>query len=109
MRLVLVLGQSVVVIGVWVGVISQEKDSVDAILEALEHGVNWIDTAHAYGFGVAEEVVAEALSQWRKKYLLLQNAGFYLKRIVSPREIYLAREYSSRSGRFSPSFKSGIY
>ena len=51
------------------------KDSIDAILEALEHGVNWIDTAHAYGFGVAEEVVAEALSQWREEVFIATKCG----------------------------------
>ena len=51
----------------WMGWGDQKKeDSIDAILEALECGINWIDTAHAYGFGVAETVVAEALSEWKE-------------------------------------------
>lgn len=37
--------------------------SVAAILRALEHGVNWIDTAAVYGLGHSEEVVARALEQ----------------------------------------------
>jgi aryl-alcohol dehydrogenase-like predicted oxidoreductase len=41
---------------------SQEDDeSIAAIHYALEHGINWIDTAAAYGFGHSEEVVARAL------------------------------------------------
>jgi len=41
---------------------SQEDDeSIAAIHRALEHGVNWIDTAAAYGFGHSEEVVGRAL------------------------------------------------
>lgn len=40
----------------------QEDDqSLQAIHRALELGVNWIDTAAAYGFGRSEEVVARAL------------------------------------------------
>jgi aryl-alcohol dehydrogenase-like predicted oxidoreductase len=37
------------------------KKSVDAIQAALEAGINFIDTAPAYGAGLAEEMVAEAL------------------------------------------------
>ena len=39
--------------------------SVRAIHRALEHGVNWIDTAAAYGRGHSEEVVARALRDWQ--------------------------------------------
>jgi aryl-alcohol dehydrogenase-like predicted oxidoreductase len=40
----------------------QEDDaSVAAILRALERGINWIDTAAAYGFGRSERVVGRAL------------------------------------------------
>jgi aryl-alcohol dehydrogenase-like predicted oxidoreductase len=39
----------------------EDDDSVAAILRALELGVNWIDTAAAYGFGHSEEVVGRAL------------------------------------------------
>jgi aryl-alcohol dehydrogenase-like predicted oxidoreductase len=38
-----------------------DDDSVAAIREALDHGVNWIDTAAVYGLGHSEEVVARAL------------------------------------------------
>ena len=41
-----------------------DSDSIGAILAALEHGINWIDTADVYGLGHSEEVVARALSQW---------------------------------------------
>ena len=39
----------------------QDDDSVAAIRRALELGVNWIDTAAAYGFGHSELVVGRAL------------------------------------------------
>jgi aryl-alcohol dehydrogenase-like predicted oxidoreductase len=38
-----------------------DRDSVAAIREALDAGVNWIDTAAVYGLGHSEEVVAQAL------------------------------------------------
>jgi aryl-alcohol dehydrogenase-like predicted oxidoreductase len=39
-----------------------DDDSVAAIHRALELGVNWIDTAAAYGFGHSEQVVGHALA-----------------------------------------------
>jgi len=41
-----------------------DNDSIDAIHRALELGVNWIDTAPAYGLGHSEEVVARAVKGW---------------------------------------------
>lgn len=38
-----------------------DNDSVAAIRRAVEAGVNWVDTAAAYGLGHSEEVVARAL------------------------------------------------
>ena len=38
-----------------------DNESVDAMREALDRGVNWIDTAAVYGLGHSEEVVARAL------------------------------------------------
>ncbi|HWB60100.1 MAG TPA: aldo/keto reductase [Chthoniobacteraceae bacterium] len=41
-----------------------EGESIAAIHRALELGINWIDTAAAYGLGHSEEVVAKALDAW---------------------------------------------
>ena len=38
-----------------------DTESVDAIHHALERGINWIDTAAAYGFGHSEQIVGRAL------------------------------------------------
>jgi aryl-alcohol dehydrogenase-like predicted oxidoreductase len=38
-----------------------DQESIAAIHRALDHGVNWIDTAAVYGLGHSEEVVAKAL------------------------------------------------
>lgn len=38
-----------------------DEESIGAIHRALELGVNWIDTAAAYGFGHSEQVVGRAL------------------------------------------------
>src|SRR5579863_5536698 len=39
----------------------EDVESIEAIERALELGVNWIDTAAAYGFGHSEAVVGRAL------------------------------------------------
>ncbi len=39
----------------------EDDESIEAIHHALNLGVNWIDTAAAYGFGRSEEVVGRAL------------------------------------------------
>jgi aryl-alcohol dehydrogenase-like predicted oxidoreductase len=41
-----------------------DEESTAAIREAVESGVNWIDTAPIYGLGHSEEVVARALEPW---------------------------------------------
>ncbi len=38
-----------------------DQDSIAAIHEALDQGINWIDTAAVYGLGHSEETVAAAL------------------------------------------------
>jgi aryl-alcohol dehydrogenase-like predicted oxidoreductase len=38
-----------------------DDESIAAIHRALEQGVNWIDTAAAYGFGHSEQIVGRAL------------------------------------------------
>jgi aryl-alcohol dehydrogenase-like predicted oxidoreductase len=62
----------------------QEDDqSVAAIHRALEFGVNWVDTAAAYGFGRSEQIVGRALAgvdEGRRPYVftkcsLLEGPG----------------------------------
>jgi aryl-alcohol dehydrogenase-like predicted oxidoreductase len=43
----------------------EDQDSSAAIHRSLELGVNWIDTAAVYGIGHSEEVVGQALKDWR--------------------------------------------
>ena len=61
----------------------KKEDSIDAILEALECGINWIDTAYAYGFGVAETVVAEYYQNGKRMFLLPQKCGFSCTRRIT--------------------------
>src|SRR5579862_1562457 len=59
----------------------QDEQSIAAIHHAIEQGVNWIDTAAAYGFGHSETVVGRALAGLSErpyvftKASLLEGAG----------------------------------
>ena len=69
----LVLGTWVTGGWAWGG--SDEKESLAAILRALELGVNFIDTAPVYGFGKSEQIVAQALKEWGREKVVLATKG----------------------------------
>ena len=48
--------------GGWMWGGTDERQSVDTIWAALEQGINLIDTAPVYGFGVSEEIVGRAIA-----------------------------------------------
>src|SRR5438477_10555468 len=52
-----------------------DADSIAAIREALDAGVNWIDTAAVYGLGRSEEVVARALEGVRNRPYVFTKCG----------------------------------
>jgi len=52
-----------------------DEDSIEAIHRALELGVNWIDTAAAYGFGRSELVVGRALEGLDKRPYVFTKAS----------------------------------
>jgi len=52
-----------------------DSESVRAIHAALDSGINWIDTAAAYGLGHSEEVVAQALGGLSVKPLVATKCG----------------------------------
>ncbi|MBN1787756.1 MAG: aldo/keto reductase [Sedimentisphaerales bacterium] len=47
-----------------------DDDSAAAILEAMDVGVNWIDTAAVYGCGHSEEIVGKTLKQISQKPII---------------------------------------
>jgi len=52
-----------------------DEDSIEAIKRAVERGINWIDTAPAYGKGHSEEVVGKALqSLFPRPYVFTKNS-----------------------------------
>src|ERR1700733_4957189 len=44
-----------------------DDQSIAAIHQALEHGINWIDAAAAYGFGRSEQIVGRSLEGVAKR------------------------------------------
>src|SRR5579871_1536136 len=52
-----------------------DKESVGAIHRALDHGINWIDTAAIYGLGHSEEIVAKALKGLAQKPLVFTKCS----------------------------------
>lgn len=74
--------------------VQNDKYSKEAIIKALDMGVNWIDTAAVYGLGHSEEIVAETLREYSgenpyvftKCSLVWDNAG-NVKRSHDPESI----------------------
>jgi aryl-alcohol dehydrogenase-like predicted oxidoreductase len=52
-----------------------DGDSIRAIHRALDQGINWIDTAPAYGLGHCEEVVGRALSEMAQRPIIATKCG----------------------------------
>src|ERR1700732_2405978 len=64
-------------IGGWMWGGTDEAQSVATIRAALEHGINVIDTAPAYGFGRSEEIVGRAIAEakLRSRVLIATKGG----------------------------------
>lgn len=52
-----------------------DNDSIAAIHKAIDLGVNWIDTAAAYGLGHSEEVVGQAIKGRRDQLTIATKCG----------------------------------
>jgi aryl-alcohol dehydrogenase-like predicted oxidoreductase len=63
--------------GGWMWGGTDERQSIDTIRSALDRGVNLIDTAPVYGFGVSEEIVGKALdtAKLRDRAILSTKVG----------------------------------
>ncbi len=63
-------------IGGWMWGGADEKTAIDAVRTALEHGINFIDTAPIYGFGRSEEIIGKALKgRARDKIIIATKCG----------------------------------
>lgn len=64
-------------IGGWLWGGSDKKQCIKTIYKSFDQGINLIDTAPVYGFGVSEEIVGEAVSQTslRDELIIATKAG----------------------------------
>ncbi len=54
-------------IGGWLWGGTEEKESIKTIHQALDKGINLLDTAPVYGSGVSEEIVGKAIQKYGKR------------------------------------------
>jgi aryl-alcohol dehydrogenase-like predicted oxidoreductase len=54
---------------------TDESESIATIRAALDQGINLIDTAPAYGFGVSEEIIGKALTGVRSAAIVATKVG----------------------------------
>lgn len=52
-----------------------DRESIKAIHRALDLGLNWIDTAHCYGLGHSEDVIARALRGLTERPYVFTKCG----------------------------------
>ncbi len=62
-------------IGGWMWGGSDRKESLRAVSAAIDQGITTIDTAPAYGFGLSEEIVGEAIRGKRDRLQILTKYG----------------------------------
>ncbi|MCT6890443.1 MAG: aldo/keto reductase, partial [Lactobacillus sp.] len=53
-----------------------EKDGYDLVREALNQGINFLDTAYVYGIGRSEEIIGDVLQDYdRSKVIIATKAA----------------------------------
>jgi len=62
-------------IGGWLWGGADERKSVEAIQAAIDAGINFIDTAPAYGMGLSESVVGKAVAGRRSQVVIATKCG----------------------------------
>jgi aryl-alcohol dehydrogenase-like predicted oxidoreductase len=82
-----------------------DRESIDTIRRAVDLGINWVDTAPAYGLGHAEEVVGRALRElpdadrplvFTKCGLVWEPGGTTVSNVLAPASIRRECEDSLR-------------
>ena len=62
-------------IGGWMWGGTEEQESIITLNTAIDNGMNFIDTAPVYGFGVSEVIVGKAIKDRRDKVILASKCG----------------------------------
>ncbi len=71
------IAQGTWAIGGWMWGGTDERESIRTIHAAFDKGINLIDTAPVYGFGVSEEIVGKAIAErgYREKVFIATKVG----------------------------------
>ncbi len=83
-------------IGGWMWGGTDESQAIAAIHAGLDHGVNLVDTAPSYGFGLSEEIVGRAIRDRRDKVVLATKCGMVWDREEGEFQTY-SNEYGVTS------------
>ena len=70
-----VVGLGAWAIGGWMWGGTDERRSVEAIQASLDAGINFVDTAPAYGMGLSETIVGKAIAGRRDKVFIATKCG----------------------------------
>src|SRR5882724_5841261 len=75
------IAQGTWAIGGWMWGGTDERESIRTIHSALDRGINLIDTAPVYGFGVSEEIVGKAIAEYgqRSRVIITTKVGLEWK------------------------------
>jgi len=87
-----VIGLGAWAIGGWLWGGTDEARSIRAIDAAIDSGINFIDTAPAYGKGYSEEIVGKAIKGKRDRVIIATKCGI---------------QWHSRNGKFFFKYESG--
>ncbi len=72
---------------------TNEQDSIAVIEHALDHGINFVDTANAYSAGASERFVGKALAAGKRQGVILATKGFFPQDSRDPNARGLSRRH----------------
>ncbi len=104
-----VIGLGTYPIGGWMWGGTDESESIRTIQTALDHGINLIDTAPMYGYGLAEEIVGKAIKGRRDKAIVATKCGIVWDTVDWPAGKGEFHFYADENGLTSSAVKYRFY
>lgn len=91
--------------GGWMWGGTDENAAIEAVHAALDAGIDLIDTAPIYGFGLSEQIVGRALKDRRDRAFIATKCGM----VTNPRDQKGEFKFNSTSAGYSDDGHIGIY